>query len=243
MKTLQQRRNASGNAALRASPARRRWHGFTLDRIARRHRDHRHPGGPAAAGAGPREGIRQVHPMPESVAPDLARHTPLRRGERGFVPAQPALRRCQQAASVGARPRPVARREWRHDRLDESAPESLPLPQRQTVRPLELRAELLFRGRARRTIIPASRRPGASSRRSPNRRARSCTPKSSIAADHVMPALCWLTTADAENEVASQRHKQKSNYAFVDSHVELRALASTFDPGQGLDLWNPSLAR
>ena len=52
-----------------------------------------------------------------------------------------------------------------------------------------------------------------------------------------------MTVADAENEVASQRHKQKSNYAFVDGHVELRALASTFDPGQGLDLWNPSLAR
>ena len=65
----------------------------------------------------------------------------------------------------------------------------------------------------------------------------------SIATDHVMPALSWLTTADAENDVAWRRHKQKSNYAFVDSHVELRALASTFDPGQGLDLWNPSLAR
>jgi prepilin-type N-terminal cleavage/methylation domain-containing protein/prepilin-type processing-associated H-X9-DG protein len=65
----------------------------------------------------------------------------------------------------------------------------------------------------------------------------------SIAADHVMPALCWLTVADAENDVAWQRHKQKSNYAFVDGHVELRAVASTFDPGQGLDLWNPSLAR
>jgi prepilin-type N-terminal cleavage/methylation domain-containing protein/prepilin-type processing-associated H-X9-DG protein len=65
----------------------------------------------------------------------------------------------------------------------------------------------------------------------------------SIAADHVMPALNWLTLADAENEVASQRHKQKCNFAFVDGHVELRALASTFDPAQGLDLWNPSLAR
>ena len=65
----------------------------------------------------------------------------------------------------------------------------------------------------------------------------------SIAADHVMPALCWLTVADAENEVASQRHKQKCNFAFVDGHAELRALASTFDPGRGLDLWNPSLAR
>ena len=65
----------------------------------------------------------------------------------------------------------------------------------------------------------------------------------SIAADHVMPALSWLTTADAENDVAWQRHKQKSNYAFVDGHGELRAIASTFDLGQGLDLWNPFLAQ
>ena len=62
-------------------------------------------------------------------------------------------------------------------------------------------------------------------------------------ADHVMPALTWLTVADAENDVAWQRHKQKSNYAFVDGHVELRAIASTFDPAQGVDLWNPCLAR
>ena len=64
----------------------------------------------------------------------------------------------------------------------------------------------------------------------------------SIAADHVMPGLSWLATADAENDVAWQRHKPGSHYAFVDSHVQLRALASTFDPGQGRDLWNPSLA-
>ena len=64
-----------------------------------------------------------------------------------------------------------------------------------------------------------------------------------VAADHVMPALCWMTIADAENEVASQRHKQKSNYAFVDGHGDPRALATTFDPGQRMDLWNPSLAR
>jgi prepilin-type N-terminal cleavage/methylation domain-containing protein/prepilin-type processing-associated H-X9-DG protein len=64
----------------------------------------------------------------------------------------------------------------------------------------------------------------------------------SIAADHVMPALGWLSVADAESEVASRRHKQKSNYAFVDGHAELLPLVRTFDPPQ-LDLWNPALAR
>jgi len=63
-----------------------------------------------------------------------------------------------------------------------------------------------------------------------------------IAADHVMPALCWLTVADAENEVASQRHKQKSNYAFVDGHAAARELRAIFDPAKQIDWWNPLLA-
>ncbi len=60
-----------------------------------------------------------------------------------------------------------------------------------------------------------------------------------VAADHVMPALSWQTVADAENEVASKRHRQKSNYAFVDGHAELLLIARTFDPPQ-TDLWNPA---
>jgi prepilin-type N-terminal cleavage/methylation domain-containing protein/prepilin-type processing-associated H-X9-DG protein len=63
-----------------------------------------------------------------------------------------------------------------------------------------------------------------------------------VAADHVMPALGWMTVADAEKEVASRRHKRKSNYAFVDGHVAARELRTTFDPDKDLDLWNPSLA-
>ena len=63
-----------------------------------------------------------------------------------------------------------------------------------------------------------------------------------IMADHVMPALCWMTTGDAEKEVASRRHKQKSNYTFVDGHVAARELRTTFDPDNQIDLWNPSLA-
>ena len=64
----------------------------------------------------------------------------------------------------------------------------------------------------------------------------------SIAADHVMPGLCWLTVADAQNDVAWQRHKQKSNYAFVDGHAAARELRTTFDPAKHLDMWNPSTA-
>jgi prepilin-type N-terminal cleavage/methylation domain-containing protein/prepilin-type processing-associated H-X9-DG protein len=63
-----------------------------------------------------------------------------------------------------------------------------------------------------------------------------------IDADHVMPALSWHNLADAEKEVASKRHKQKSNFAFVDGHVALLPLVRTFNPPQ-LDLWNPSLAQ
>jgi prepilin-type N-terminal cleavage/methylation domain-containing protein len=63
-----------------------------------------------------------------------------------------------------------------------------------------------------------------------------------VAADHVMPGLCWMTTADAEKEVASKRHKQKSHYPFVDGHITALKLSATFDPAKQLDLWNPSLA-
>jgi prepilin-type N-terminal cleavage/methylation domain-containing protein/prepilin-type processing-associated H-X9-DG protein len=60
----------------------------------------------------------------------------------------------------------------------------------------------------------------------------------SIAADHLMPALSWQTLGEAEGEVASKRHKQKSNFAFVDGHVALLPLIHTYNPPQ-LDLWNP----
>jgi len=63
-----------------------------------------------------------------------------------------------------------------------------------------------------------------------------------IMADHVMPGLSWMTTADAKGEVAWQRHKHKSNYAFVDGHITALKLAATFDPEKQLDCWNPSLA-
>jgi prepilin-type processing-associated H-X9-DG protein len=64
----------------------------------------------------------------------------------------------------------------------------------------------------------------------------------SIASDHVMPALGWLAQADAANEIASTRHKQKSNYAFVDGHAELLPLGRTYHPPD-IDLWNPARAK
>ncbi|HOX02277.1 MAG TPA: type II secretion system protein [Candidatus Paceibacterota bacterium] len=60
-----------------------------------------------------------------------------------------------------------------------------------------------------------------------------------IEADHVMPALCWTTVADAEAEVASKRHGEKSNYSFVDGHTETRKLPTVYHPTFGVDLWNP----
>ena len=63
----------------------------------------------------------------------------------------------------------------------------------------------------------------------------------SIGADHVMPALSWVNSADAAGELAARRHNGKANYAFVDGHAELLPLARTFNPPQ-VDLWNPATA-
>ncbi len=59
--------------------------------------------------------------------------------------------------------------------------------------------------------------------------------------DHVMPQD-WTSTLDAADDVASTRHRQKSNFAFVDGHSESLPLPRTFNPPH-TDLWNPSLPR
>ncbi len=59
--------------------------------------------------------------------------------------------------------------------------------------------------------------------------------------DHVMPHF-WMTPQDA-SDVDAQRHKNRSNYNFVDGHSEARKLSSTYDPKRQVDLWNPSLAQ
>jgi prepilin-type N-terminal cleavage/methylation domain-containing protein/prepilin-type processing-associated H-X9-DG protein len=62
-------------------------------------------------------------------------------------------------------------------------------------------------------------------------------------ADHVMPGLSWTTSTNAEAEVASIRHRGKSNYSFVDGHAEGLKLTSVYDPTRSKDSWNPSAAQ
>jgi prepilin-type N-terminal cleavage/methylation domain-containing protein/prepilin-type processing-associated H-X9-DG protein len=60
-------------------------------------------------------------------------------------------------------------------------------------------------------------------------------------ADHIMPNF-WAAASDAV-DVASRRHHQRSNYTFVDGHVEGREFTTIYDPPRKVDQWNPSLAR
>jgi prepilin-type N-terminal cleavage/methylation domain-containing protein/prepilin-type processing-associated H-X9-DG protein len=55
--------------------------------------------------------------------------------------------------------------------------------------------------------------------------------------DHVHPEL-WLSTQDVRNVVDHERHDGKSNYLFVDGHVETLRLDETWLPGE-VNLWNP----
>lgn len=59
-----------------------------------------------------------------------------------------------------------------------------------------------------------------------------------LADDHVMPED-WTSLTDAEEAVDSTRHRQKSNFLFVDGHTQLLPLAQTYDP-PALDNWNPT---
>lgn len=61
-------------------------------------------------------------------------------------------------------------------------------------------------------------------------------------ADHIMCHL-WTSERGAVNAIDSVRHGKQSNYLFVDGHVEPLAIAATFDPGRGINRWNPSLAK
>ncbi len=60
--------------------------------------------------------------------------------------------------------------------------------------------------------------------------------------DHVM-AHFWTPGVESGYDCAHDRHKGKSNYAFVDGHVELLRINGVFDPSRGVNRWNPSLAR
>lgn len=61
-------------------------------------------------------------------------------------------------------------------------------------------------------------------------------------ADHFM-CHQWSGLATADYAVDSSRHSKRSNYLFVDGHVEPYLLEQTFHPENNLNLWNPSTAR
>jgi prepilin-type processing-associated H-X9-DG protein len=60
------------------------------------------------------------------------------------------------------------------------------------------------------------------------------------AADHIMPNF-WFGPLDL-GDLASERHSQRANYAFVDGHSQALPLAKVFNQPK-VDLWNPSLAQ
>jgi len=60
-------------------------------------------------------------------------------------------------------------------------------------------------------------------------------------ADHIMPNF-WMSLQDA-TDIATTRHRGRSNYTFVDGHAAACALTNTYDPCHSLDLWDPYLAR
>lgn len=59
-------------------------------------------------------------------------------------------------------------------------------------------------------------------------------------ADHIMSHF-W--SEGAAPEVATNRHTFKSEYLFVDGHLELLRVEQTYDPAKMLDWWNPALAK
>ncbi len=60
---------------------------------------------------------------------------------------------------------------------------------------------------------------------------------SSSFADHIM-AHFW-SRFDAPPEVATDRHRSGSAYAFLDGHAALAPFEQTYDLTRNLDLWNP----
>lgn len=62
----------------------------------------------------------------------------------------------------------------------------------------------------------------------------------SMGADHFM-CHQWSSLNAAKNAVAHDRHSERSNFLFVDGHVEALALDGTFQ-SRTKNLWNPSTA-
>lgn len=60
--------------------------------------------------------------------------------------------------------------------------------------------------------------------------------------DHLM-CHQWSSVQAAKNALLHDIHSGKSNYLFLDGHVETLRVEETFDPARKLNRWNPSLAR
>jgi len=67
-------------------------------------------------------------------------------------------------------------------------------------------------------------------------------PKAVYFADHLM-CHQWTSANGAANAVDAKRHAGKANYLFADGHAETLPITSTFDPGKGINRWNPGLAK
>jgi prepilin-type N-terminal cleavage/methylation domain-containing protein/prepilin-type processing-associated H-X9-DG protein len=64
-----------------------------------------------------------------------------------------------------------------------------------------------------------------------------------MARDHVM-AHFWLGgMAPAGGEIAIDRHRPGSGYAYLDGHAASERFDETFDEASGVDRWNPATAR
>jgi prepilin-type N-terminal cleavage/methylation domain-containing protein/prepilin-type processing-associated H-X9-DG protein len=59
-------------------------------------------------------------------------------------------------------------------------------------------------------------------------------------ADHVMSHF-WFRPEDAV-DLAPRRHGRRSQYSFVDGHVEARRFEEVYDLVRGVDAWNPARA-
>jgi prepilin-type processing-associated H-X9-DG protein len=56
-------------------------------------------------------------------------------------------------------------------------------------------------------------------------------------ADHIMPNF-WGAASEAV-DVASTRHRGRSNYTFVDGHAASRTFDTIYEPKRNIDQWHP----
>lgn len=66
-------------------------------------------------------------------------------------------------------------------------------------------------------------------------------PRPVLFGDHLM-CHQWSSPSSAKNALSADRHAGRSNFLFVDGHVESLEPEQTYDPGEGINCWNPALA-